>query len=165
MEMHQIRYFLALCEGFNFTRAAERCNVAQPSLTRAIKLLEDEFGGELVHRDRTNTHLTEFGRMMRPHLAEVYENAQLARSEAGKLKQARRITLKFGVMCTIAPAPLLVLVENLGLRHPDLDLEVIDSTARDLEERLKRDELEVAIYCRPDHPDDRLHYHRLFVSE
>ena len=54
MEMHQIRYFLALCEELNFTKAAERCNVAQPSLTRAIKLLEDEFGGELVHRERAN---------------------------------------------------------------------------------------------------------------
>ena len=73
MEMHQIRYFLALCEELNFTKAAERCNVAQPSLTRAIKLLEDEFGGELVHRERANTHLTELGRMMRPHLTEVYE--------------------------------------------------------------------------------------------
>ena len=52
MEMHQIRYFLALCEELNFTRAAERCNVAQPSLTRAIKLLEDEFGGALVNRER-----------------------------------------------------------------------------------------------------------------
>ena len=37
MEMHQVRYFLALCEELNFTRAAERCHVAQPSLTRAIK--------------------------------------------------------------------------------------------------------------------------------
>jgi LysR family transcriptional regulator, hydrogen peroxide-inducible genes activator len=71
MEMHQIRYFLALCEELNFTKAAERCNVAQPSLTRAIKLLEDEFGGALINRERTNTHLTELGRMMRPHLAEV----------------------------------------------------------------------------------------------
>jgi hypothetical protein len=66
VEMHQIRYFLALCKEFNFTKAAERCNVAQPSLTRAIKLLEEEFGGPLVHRERVNTHLTELGRMVRP---------------------------------------------------------------------------------------------------
>lgn len=162
MEMHQIRYFLALCEDLNFTKAAERCNVAQPSLTRAIRLLEDEFGGALVNRERANTHLTELGRMMRPHLADVYESAQLARTEAGRLKKARRLALKLGVMCTIAPAPLLALVENLGRRHSELDLEVINSTARVLEERLKRDKLEVAIYCRPDHPDDKLHYLTLF---
>jgi Bacterial regulatory helix-turn-helix protein, lysR family len=47
MELHQIRYFLALCEELNFTRAAERCDVAQSSLTRAIKTLERELGGPL----------------------------------------------------------------------------------------------------------------------
>ena len=60
MEMHQIRYFLAVCEELNFTRAAETCHVAQPSLTRAIKLLEEELGGPLFHRERARTHLTEF---------------------------------------------------------------------------------------------------------
>jgi len=44
-----VKYFLTLCEELNFTRAAERCNVAQPALTRAIKLLEEEFGGLLFH--------------------------------------------------------------------------------------------------------------------
>ena len=56
MEMHQVRYFLSLCAELNFTRAAERCNVAQPSLTRAIKQLEEELGGALFHRERANTH-------------------------------------------------------------------------------------------------------------
>src|ERR1700756_1300383 len=51
MEMHQIRYFLALCEELNFTKAAERCHVAQPSLTRAIKQLEEELGGALFRRE------------------------------------------------------------------------------------------------------------------
>ena len=52
MEMHQVRYFLALAEELNFTRASERCNVTQPSLSRAIKLLEEELGGPLFHRER-----------------------------------------------------------------------------------------------------------------
>ena len=51
MEMHQVRYFLALCEELNFARAAGRCGVSQPSLTRAIKKLEVELGGPLFYRD------------------------------------------------------------------------------------------------------------------
>jgi DNA-binding transcriptional LysR family regulator len=46
MEMHQVRYFLALAEQLNFTRASEQCNVTQPSLSRAIKLLEEELGSQ-----------------------------------------------------------------------------------------------------------------------
>ena len=68
MELHQVRYFLAVCRTLNFTRAAEDCNVAQPSLTRAIQKLEEEFGGLLFHRERANTHLTELGRAMQPLL-------------------------------------------------------------------------------------------------
>ena len=52
MEMHQVRYFLAVAEELNFTRAAEQCNVTQPSLSRAIKLLEEELGGQLFYRER-----------------------------------------------------------------------------------------------------------------
>jgi Bacterial regulatory helix-turn-helix protein, lysR family len=52
LEMHHIRYFLAVGETLNLTRAAERCNVAQPALTRAIKVLENELGGELLRRER-----------------------------------------------------------------------------------------------------------------
>ena len=66
MEMHQIRYFLAVSKTLNFTRAAEECHVSQPSLTRAIKLLEDEFGGELFRRERNLSHLTELGQRMLP---------------------------------------------------------------------------------------------------
>jgi DNA-binding transcriptional LysR family regulator len=71
MKTSQIDYFLTLCEDLNFTKAAERCGVAQSTLTRAIKLLEREFGGPLLRRERANTHLTELGCMIRPYLLEV----------------------------------------------------------------------------------------------
>jgi LysR family transcriptional regulator, hydrogen peroxide-inducible genes activator len=58
METHQVRYFLVLARTLNFTKAAEECNVTQPSLTRAVKKLEEELGGALFHRERANTHLT-----------------------------------------------------------------------------------------------------------
>jgi len=55
MEMHQVRYFLAAVSELNFTKAADKCNVSQPSLTRAVKQLEDELGGDLFRRERPNT--------------------------------------------------------------------------------------------------------------
>ena len=79
MEMHQVRYFLELAEELNFTRASERCNVTQPSLSRAIKLLEEELGGPLFRRERKSTHLTDLGHMVRPHLHSVYDHSKLAK--------------------------------------------------------------------------------------
>ena len=67
MEMHQIRYFLAIADKLNFTRAAEVCAVTQPAMTRAIQNLELELGGPLFHRERANTHLSELGRIVKPH--------------------------------------------------------------------------------------------------
>jgi Transcriptional regulator len=84
MEMHQVRYFLALCEERNFTRAAKRCGVAQPSLTRAIKRLEEELGGSLFDRDRVNTRLTDLGIFVRPELARSDQSAAEAKRKAEK---------------------------------------------------------------------------------
>src|SRR5690242_435178 len=71
MELNEIRYFLALSKTLNFTKAAEACHVSQPALTRAIRKMEDELGGLLFSRERNNTHMTELGRLIEPHLAEV----------------------------------------------------------------------------------------------
>jgi DNA-binding transcriptional LysR family regulator len=69
--MAHVRYFLALCQERNFTRAARRCGVAQPSLTRAIKRLEAELEGVLFHRKRGGAELTDFGARLQPYFAEI----------------------------------------------------------------------------------------------
>ena len=78
MEMHQVRYFLAVADTLNFTRAAEQCHVSQPALTRAIQQLEDELGGLLLRRERKLTHLTDFGRLIEPHLRQLAADAEAA---------------------------------------------------------------------------------------
>src|SRR5215204_4656939 len=118
MEMHQVRYFLAVAEELNFTRAAERCNVAQPSLTRAIKLLEGELGGPLFNRERANTHLSELGRMVKPYLEQVYEQTREAKRQALDFVKLKKTILKLGVMCTIAPDQLVDLVCAVQSRKP-----------------------------------------------
>jgi LysR family hydrogen peroxide-inducible transcriptional activator len=75
MEMQQVRYFLALCEERNFTRAAKRCGVAQPSLTRAIKQLEDELSGALFYRGKSETRLTKLGKLVHPRMQKINQDA------------------------------------------------------------------------------------------
>ena len=89
MQMHQVRYFLALCEEFNFTRAARRCGISQPSLTTAIRALERELGGALFHRE-PSIALTRLGRAVRPYLDEIARNADHAREVARTFKPRRR---------------------------------------------------------------------------
>jgi DNA-binding transcriptional LysR family regulator len=85
MEMHQVRYFLALCEEKQFTRAALRCGVAQPSLTNAIRTLETELGGTLFHRTRT-VQLTDLGQSVKPYLRQIARSVERARREAARLR-------------------------------------------------------------------------------
>jgi Bacterial regulatory helix-turn-helix protein, lysR family len=84
MELQQVRYFLALYEEQNFTRAATRCGVSQPSVTNAIKRLEVELGGSLFRRDRTNTRLTDLGIIVRPDLVQIDRSATEAKRKAKK---------------------------------------------------------------------------------
>lgn len=110
MEMHQVRYFLAVARVLNFTRAAEECHVAQPSLTRAIKQLEDELGGALFRRERNFTHLTEFGQRMRPLLQQCFDSATAAKSLATSLRSG-----------VVAPLPIgISQALNLGILVPHL---------------------------------------------
>lgn len=88
MEMHEVRYFLALCAEQNFTRAALRCGVAQPSLSRAIKKMEAELGGSLFNRDRTNTRLTDLGIHVRAELEQIDRSAAEAIRKAATLLNA-----------------------------------------------------------------------------
>jgi DNA-binding transcriptional LysR family regulator len=84
MEMHQVKYFLALCRERTFTRAAKRCDVSQPSLTNAIKKLEKELGGELFHRGPKKTDLTMLGCAIRPHLRRLNQCLERAHQEAAR---------------------------------------------------------------------------------
>jgi DNA-binding transcriptional LysR family regulator len=82
MELDQIRYFLALCEELNVARAAQRCGVAQSSLTRAIKALEAEFGGALFHREHANMRLSRLGQKVKPFLEQTDSHVEGARRKA-----------------------------------------------------------------------------------
>lgn len=153
MEMHQVRYFLAVCEALNFTRAADQCNVAQPSLTRAIKKLEEELGGPLLRRERKRTHLTDLGRLMKPHLETVYAASEAARAEAKGYGKLDTPSLELGVMCTIGPTRLVDFLNCLRRDISSLDVALHENPGHRLVDQLLGGELDVALIGLPEYPD------------
>jgi DNA-binding transcriptional LysR family regulator len=149
MEMHQVRYFLAVARERNFTRAAETCNVTQPSLTRAIQKLEEEFGGPLFRRERALTHLTELGRLMLPHLERTYEAAQAARALARDVERQRVAPLSLGLADDVDLPGLPDLLQDLGRAFPGFALTLVQGPADQLIEKAMAGDLDAVIAAVP----------------
>jgi DNA-binding transcriptional LysR family regulator len=101
MEMSQIRYVLAAAKTLNFTKAARDCNVSQPALTKAIKVLEQELGAPLFHREGKRVLLNDFGQSMVPNLQKVIDGAEAARNLADSYRLLNQVPVRLGVMSTV----------------------------------------------------------------
>lgn len=145
MEMHQIRYFLAVARTLNFTQAADECNVAQPSLSRAVRKLEEELGGELFRRERSLTHLTELGRIMLPLLTQAYETATSAKSLASSYRKGGYAALRIALSSTIDLRLLVGPLSSLMDAMPGLEMKFYRGAAADVAEHLKSGDFEIAI--------------------
>jgi len=162
MEMQQVRYFLALARTLNFTRAAAQANVSQPALTRAIQQLEAELGGPLFHRERQNTHLTELGRIMLPHLESIQATAEAARQRARDLGRLEDAALRIGVMSTIGPAMISDLLVDFRRAHPGVEMALSETSRDDLVAALQAGDLNLALLALSEPPDVRFHALTLF---
>jgi len=145
MEMHQVRYFLAVARALNFTRAAEECNVAQPSLTRAIRQLEAELGGDLFRRERPQAQLTELGLRMHPLLRQCYESALGARSLASSLKSGEVGSLRLALSHSIDLALITPQLQELKQHFNRLEFKFMRGASAEIAEYLKNGQAELAI--------------------
>ena len=145
MEMYQIRYFLSVARALNFTRAAEECGVAQPSLSRAIKQLEGELGGELFRRERPQTLLTELGHRMLPILTRCFESAAAAQALAAGTGKGGAGALRVALSPTIGIALVLAALREASKLFDGLELVVRRESAAGTLDLLKTGEVEVAI--------------------
>lgn len=149
MEMHQIRYFLAVCETLNFTRAAEQCHVTQPALTRAVQKLEEELGGLLFRRERNLTHITDLGRLMQPHLAQVLSEASTAQRTAKSFLKLEDAPLSLGVMCTIGPLKMVGFLSAFRRQQPGIEISIREAPAGALAEMVLDGRIDLALLAQP----------------
>jgi LysR family hydrogen peroxide-inducible transcriptional activator len=149
VELHEIRYFLAVNKTRNFTKAAELCNVTQPALTRAIQKMEEEIGGLLFSRERGNIHLTDLGRLLEPQFAGMIEHANTAKAAARRFLRLEGAQLTLGVMCTIGPLRFAGFLNQFRTAHPGIELTLIESIPARLAEMLLQGEVDVALMALP----------------
>ena len=145
MEMQHVRYFLATASELNFTRAAERCNVTQPSLTSAIRHLEDELGGDLFRRERPQAQLTELGQRMHPMLKQCYESALGVRSLAAAINSGEIGSLKLALSRTINLDLLTPHFAELSRLFKRIEVKLLRGTSPEIVGLLKSGEADLAI--------------------
>jgi DNA-binding transcriptional LysR family regulator len=162
--MHQVRYFLAVARALNFTRAAEECNVAQPSLTRAIKQLEAELGGDLFRRERPAAQLTELGQRMHPLLKQCYEAASGARALASSFKGGEVGALRIALTHSIDLSLLIPHLEQIKRQFNRLEFRFLRGNSHEVGEFLKKGEAELGIAAEIGEDWDRLDTWPLFTE-
>jgi LysR family hydrogen peroxide-inducible transcriptional activator len=151
MEIHQLRYFVAVAEEGSFSRAAARVRVAQPSLSQQIRKLEAEVGQPLFDRLPRSVVLTEAGHCLIDYARKILSSIDDARRCVGELKGEIGGKLAVGAIPTIAPYVLPKLVRKFQEHYPAVTLEIVEDVTDGITRRIEAGELDVALAstCQP----------------
>lgn len=149
MTLQQLEYIVALDEEKNFVRAATRCHITQPTLTMQVQKLEEEIGFRLFDRSRKPLTPTSLGRQFiarsRAVIAGISEMKLMVQDEIESVKGEFRL----GIIPTLAPYLLPLLLPDLINRHPDTHLIVEELQSIEIIDRLKNNQLDMALLATP----------------
>ena len=145
MELHQLRYFVAVADEGNFSRAAAKVRVAQPSLSQQIRKLEAEMGQPLFDRLPRSVVLTEAGRCLLEYARQILASIGDARRCVDELKGKIAGHVAVGAIPTIAPYVLPQLVVTFQKHYPDVTLHIVEDVTAGITQRIEAGELDVAL--------------------
>jgi LysR family transcriptional regulator, hydrogen peroxide-inducible genes activator len=149
MEFHQLRYVCAVADTGSFSRAAERCQIAQPSLSQQVLKLEEELGAKLFDRLGRGVRLTESGRAFLPHARVILEQMDLARATVAANDSAFRGSVTIGAIPTVAPYLIPRYTADFTKRHPEARLRIVEETTPVLIAGLRDLSIDFAILALP----------------
>ena len=164
MEMHQLRYVVAVARSGNFSRAAEQCHVSQPSLSQQVQKLEHELGERLFDRMKKGAKLTAHGEVFLRRALRILEEADAAKREATDAKNLLRGTLTIGVLPTIAPYLLPRVVADFTDRYPGVEIVVQEDTTARLLKLVLGYDIDLALASQPIQ-NQQLEVRELFTEE
>jgi LysR family hydrogen peroxide-inducible transcriptional activator len=145
MELHQLRYFVAVADEGNFSRAAAKVRVAQPSLSQQIRKLEAEMGQPLFDRLPRSVVLTEAGRCLLDYARQILASIGDARRCLDELKGKIAGDVAVAAIPTIAPYVLPQLVVTFQKHYPDVTLHIVEDVTAGITQRIESGELDVAL--------------------
>lgn len=149
MEVHQLRYFCAVAEAGSFTRAAEREQVAQPSLSQQILKLEEELGVRLFDRLGRSVRLTDLGQIFLPRARAILNELKTAKEEVAEKESSVSGPVVVGVIPTIAPYYLPSRIAAFCRRYPHASITVVEDVTARLMDRLRAGLIDLAIMALP----------------
>jgi LysR family transcriptional regulator, hydrogen peroxide-inducible genes activator len=149
MELHQLRYVCAIAETNSFSRAAERCQVAQPSLSQQVLKLEKDLGTKLFDRLGRSVRLTEAGRAFLPHARSILSQMETARSSVADKSADVRGSVAVGVIPTIAPYLMPRYMTAFTKKYPEAKLRIVEETTPVLIENLREMSIDLALLALP----------------
>jgi len=161
MTLTELRYVVALARERHFGRAAEACFVSQPTLSVAIKKLEEELGAQLFERGSTDVGVTPIGEEIVRQAQAVIELAAGIKETAKRSKDPLAGPLRLGLIYTIGPYLLPALVRQAIKRVPQMPLILQENFTARLLEMLRNGELDCAILAEP-FPDSGLAVAQLY---
>jgi LysR family hydrogen peroxide-inducible transcriptional activator len=149
MEVHQLRYFCAVAETGNFTRAAEREQVAQPSLSQQIMKLEEELAVRLFDRLGRSVRLTDMGQMFLPRARAILSELRAAKEEVAQRQSSVAGPISVGVIPTIAPYFMPTRIAMFSRKYPEASLTVVEDVTVRLMDRLRAGLLDISVMALP----------------
>ena len=166
MEIRHLRYFIAVAELRNFTKAAEASFVAQSALSQQISRLEQELGAPLFVRGKRGTDLTPAGEVLLPHARRLVADEARARAEMRSYLGLEKGRLTMGLIQTTASAVDVVgAVAEFSRRSPGIELHIVNQTTAEMVEGVRRGSLDLAVVgVGPDELPDGLESRQLAVD-
>jgi LysR family hydrogen peroxide-inducible transcriptional activator len=149
MTLTELRYIVALAREKHFGRAAQKCFVSQPTLSQAVKKLEEELGVALFDRSAAEIRVTTIGERIIEQAQRALEQAAAIKEIAKQGKDPLAGPLKVGVIFTVGPYLLPQLIPILHKRAPQMPLLIEENYTAALAERLRHGDIDVAIVALP----------------
>ena len=165
MELKQIKYFLALSETLNFTEAAEISNVSQPALTKAIRRLEEEFGGPLIHRDGKHTRLSELGRKLLAEFKAIRNSEERALELATSHLVEGETTIRLGIADTLGPRPFVQLLNSFLQNNPAVRITLHPVAAGNTDEQILSGVLDACLCVNAESPSEKIRKTNLYQEQ